>query len=87
MEKRIVNLIEPFKVVCIDASNKPNSVDNEQWLEEGEECIVVGICRDLLTEHRTYILWGKNPNPFDGYRSTRFSRIKGLYFPNILSIN
>ena len=87
MSKAKTNKIEPFKVICVDSSNKPQDVETKEWLKEGEECIVTGVCGDILSNNHTFIILGKNPAPFGGYRSNRFITKKGEYMPNVLSIN
>jgi hypothetical protein len=43
MSKKIIRLIVPFQVLCIDDKNKPETIPNSKWIKEGELYTVVHV--------------------------------------------
>jgi hypothetical protein len=62
-----------FKVICIDASCKPEEVPTSSWLVEGQEYTVLKINRNKLTKEEYFILLEVQPtSPYGGYKVDRF---------------
>jgi hypothetical protein len=63
---------EPFRVVCIDNSNKPLGIDDTEWLNKQEEYIVTDVFKHLITNQLCFKLLDKNPHPYKGFTADRF---------------
>jgi hypothetical protein len=62
-----------FKVICIDASFKPEEVPTSSWLVEGQEYTVLRVGKNKLTNEDYFILQEIQPNlPYGGYKVNRF---------------
>ena len=66
--------IEIEKVICIDATNKPNEISQLCWLKKGEEYTIVKLCVNALSKDQYFVLEEIHPdNPlYGGYNVKRF---------------
>lgn len=62
------------KVICLDASNKPNEISNNNWLKEGEEYTPIKLMVHTPTRQKYFVLKEVHPdNPlYGGYSVERF---------------
>lgn len=73
MTKLNQTIEEPFRVVCIDASNLDDKIDASERLVEGYEYIVTNVFSNILGDgNEAYKLLDINPEPFKGYGTYRF---------------
>jgi hypothetical protein len=62
-----------MKVVCIDASCKPEEIPNSSWLVEGQEYTVLRVRVNKLTHEEYLVLQEVQPtSPYGGYKVDRF---------------
>lgn len=62
-----------FKVICIDASCKPEEIPNSSWLVEGQEYTVLKVGKNKLTNEEYFILQEVQITPpYGGYKVDRF---------------
>jgi hypothetical protein len=62
-----------FKVICIDASYRPQEVPTSCWLVEGQEYTVLRVGKNKLTNEEYFILQEIQPTPpYGGYKVERF---------------
>ncbi len=62
-----------MKVICIDASCKPEEVSTSSWLVEGQEYTVLRVGVNKITHEEYFILQEIQPNPpYGGYKVNRF---------------
>lgn len=62
-----------FKVICIDASCKPEEVKSSSWLVEGQEYTVLRVGVNKITHEEYLVLQEIQPNPpYGGYKVNRF---------------
>ena len=62
-----------IKVVCIDASCKPEEVPTSSWLVEGQEYTVLRVGKNKLTNEKYFILQEVQITPpYGGYKIDRF---------------
>lgn len=62
-----------FKVICIDASCKPEGVKTSSWLVEGQEYTVLRVGVNKITHEEYLILQEIQPDPpYGGYKVNRF---------------
>ena len=62
-----------IKVVCIDASCRPEEVPTSSWLVEGQEDTVLRVGVNKLTHEEYFILQEVEiPLPYGGYKVDRF---------------
>jgi hypothetical protein len=62
-----------FKVICIDASCRPQEIPISCWLIEGQEYTVLRISRNKITNEDYFILQEVQPTPpYGGYKVDRF---------------
>jgi hypothetical protein len=62
-----------FKVICIDASCKPEEVPTSSWLIEGQEYTVLRVGVNKLTHEEYLVLQEVQPNlPYGGFKINRF---------------
>jgi hypothetical protein len=62
-----------FKVVCIDASFKPEEIPISSWLKEGEEYTAIRVGVNKLTHEEYLILQEVNSTPpYGGFKVSRF---------------
>lgn len=78
----LIKVKNPFRVICIDNSNKPENIDNEQWIENDTEYIVTDMFRDLISDEISFKLLDKEPEPFKGYVSSRFKMVEDTFSVN-----
>jgi hypothetical protein len=64
--------VHPFRVLCIDNDDKPLQIDQDEWVEEREEYIVTEVFKEHITKELCYKLMDMNPDPYDGFLSSRF---------------
>lgn len=63
-----------MKVLCINASNKPNDILNKNWIVEGEEYTVLKLLKNTFTKEQYYSLAEIKPDaPYGGYKINRFA--------------
>jgi hypothetical protein len=62
-----------MKVICIDASCKPEEIPISSWLVEGQEYTVLRVAVNKLTHEEYLILQEIEPtSPYGGYKVNRF---------------
>ena len=62
-----------MKVICIDASCKPEEIPNSSWLVEGQEYTVLKVGKNKLTNEEYFILQEVQITPpYGGYKVDRF---------------
>lgn len=62
-----------FKVICIDASCKPEEIPNSSWIVEGQEYTVLKVGKNKLTNEEYFILQEVQITPpYGGYKVDRF---------------
>lgn len=62
-----------FKVVCIDASCRPEEVPTSSWLIEGQEYTVLRVGVNKITHEEYFILQEIQISlPYGGYKVSRF---------------
>ena len=62
-----------MKVICIDASCKPEEIPNSSWLKEGQEYTVLRVGKNKLTNEEYFILQEVQITPpYGGYKVDRF---------------
>lgn len=62
-----------MKVICIDATNRPQEVPTSCWLVAGQEYTVLRIGKNKLTNEEYFILQEVQPTPpYGGYKVDRF---------------
>jgi len=62
-----------MKVVCIDASCKPEEVPTSCWIVEGQEYTVLKVGKNKLTNEEYFILQEVQITPpYGGYKVDRF---------------
>jgi len=62
-----------FKVICVDASCKPEEVQSSSWLVEGQEYTVLRVGVNKLTHEEYLVLQEVQPNPpYGGFKVNRF---------------
>jgi hypothetical protein len=62
-----------MKVVCIDASCKPEEIPNSSWLKEGQEYTVLRVGKNKLTNEEYFILQEVQITPpYGGFKVNRF---------------
>jgi hypothetical protein len=62
-----------MKVICIDASCKPEEIPNSSWLVEGQEYTVLRVRVNKLTHEEYLVLQEIEPtSPYGGYKVNRF---------------
>lgn len=62
-----------FKVICKDASCKPEEVPTSSWLVEGQEYTVLRVGVNKITHEEYFILQEVQPTaPYGGYKVSRF---------------
>jgi hypothetical protein len=62
-----------MKVVCIDASCKPEEIPISSWLIEGQEYTVLRVGVNKLTHEEYFILQEINSTPpYGGFKVSRF---------------
>jgi hypothetical protein len=62
-----------MKVVCIDASCKPEEIPNSSWLVEGQEYTVLRVGKNKLTNEEYFILQEVQITPpYGGFKVNRF---------------
>lgn len=63
-----------MKVLCINAKNKPNDIQNKNWVVEGEEYTVLKLLKNTFTKEQYYSLAEVKPDaPYGGYKVNRFA--------------
>jgi hypothetical protein len=72
-----------MKVICINSSNKPSQIPQEQWIEEGQIYTVTQIIALPLQPGKTGFLLKEvslSPDcfPYEFYSSDRFAKVVGL---------
>ena len=87
MDRLNQTIKHPFKVICVDDSVKPDNIDDDQWIKEGEEYIVTNKFSNILGDNEAFTLLDKNPEPYRGYGTYRFQIVKGNYVCNAFSVN
>jgi hypothetical protein len=74
-----------FKVICVDASFKPQEIPISCWLVEGQEYTVLNVRKNKITNEDYFILKEIQPTPpYGGYKVDRFiltppENIEALY--------
>lgn len=62
-----------MKVVCIDASDRPQEIPISCWLVEGQEYTVLKVGKNKITNEDYFILQEVQPTlPYGGYKVDRF---------------
>jgi len=63
-----------MKVICIDASFRPEDIPTSSWPKEGEEYTVLRVGKNKLTNEEYFVLQEiQPPLPYGGYRANRFA--------------
>ena len=75
--------MQVFKVICIDADNKPKRISPYEWLEEGKVYTVVEVARMSLQQNRfgyrlKEVQLSEQSFPFEYYSADRFIAIEHL---------
>ena len=73
MEEDIATLEYPFRVICVNDTDKPWNIEQEQWVEHNNEYIVTGIFKDLISNELSFKLLDLNPEPRKGFLANRFT--------------
>jgi len=62
-----------MKVICVDASFKPQEIPISCWLLEGQEYTVLNVRKNKITNEDYFILKEIQPTPpYGGYKVSRF---------------
>lgn len=69
-----------MKVICINSSNKPKEIPNDQWIIEGKEYTIVKLVRMAIQGNKMGVLLkevqiGKDSFPYEFYDSDRFKPV------------
>lgn len=72
-----------FKVICIDAGNKPKRISPYEWLEEGRTYTVTEVARMSLQQNRygyrlKEVQLSEQSFPYEYYGAERFIALKHL---------
>ena len=68
-----IDISLPLFAQCIDDSDKPLQVADEDWVEEGDIYIVTNVHKDLISGEHCFKLYGMSPGAgFDTYKADRF---------------
>ena len=62
-----------FKVICIDASYKPQEIPVSCWLVEGQEYTVLRVGVNKITHEKYFVLQEvQSTPPYGGFKVNRF---------------
>jgi cellulose synthase/poly-beta-1,6-N-acetylglucosamine synthase-like glycosyltransferase len=75
--------MQAFKVICIDADNRPKRISPYEWLTEGQTYTVVEVARMSLQQNRfgyrlKEVQLSDQSFPFEYYSAERFIAIEHL---------
>jgi hypothetical protein len=63
-----------FKVICINAKDRPPDLPTSHWIKEGQEYTVIKVCMNKLSKELYFVLEEIQPtSPYGGYRIDRFA--------------
>lgn len=63
-----------MEITCVDASGKPNEVQQKNWIVEGQKYTAVRLYRNPLSGDQYFALEEVQPDsPYAGYKVQRFS--------------
>lgn len=62
------------KCICLNDKNKPNDIQNKNWIKKGQEYTVVALKRSVITNEMFLVLEEVQPDPpYGGYKIERFA--------------
>lgn len=62
-----------MECICINSKNKPNDIQNKNWIKKGNKYTIVVLKKSVITNEMFLVLEEVQPDPpYGGYKIERF---------------